>query len=586
MNKKRNIFVTAMAVMLAAVFFACKEPVPVTGVTLDQTTVNMMPGESVTLKAAVEPANATVKTVNWVVVAQGRVYVTDHKDGRCTVKAENEDEVVVTAVTADGGRMAHCQLSVLWPRIDNLYLINKVESQTAAAGAPVGWTKEIDGTVKLTPENRETIRTVTELKFSGSNCTDLSGIEHFTGLTYLSCAMTSLTSLNVSGRTALTTLVCRNNNQLTSLDVSNCPALTTLECDFNQLEELDISNCPALTTLRCDYNQLEELDVSNCPALTTLWCYGNPLKELDITAVSALDSLKCYGAATLILTEEQVVLWEDKWKNDPFNKSVSIKVTGSPAVSGVTPDRGDFDATFADGTVTLTATVKPDWAADKTVSWSVEPQGVLALTDNGDGSCGVKPVAAGEAVVTVTTVSGGKTAEVRVRVFEEAIKNSNFISAVGDQCQWTKTPTGLVCLSPENKNRIQSVEELNLSGKGLTNLSGIEYFTGLKRLNCSANKLQGLELSANTALTNLNCSDNQLLGLHVSKNEALVELLCTGNQLKTLDVSANTKLVSLFCGKQTTGRLTLTLTQTQKTLWISDWGNKPDNADVDVRDAN
>ncbi len=551
--------------MLAAVFFACKEPVPVTGVTLDQTTVNMMPGESVTLKAAVEPANATVKTVNWVVVAQGRVYATDHKDGRCTVKAENEDEVVVTAVTADGGRMAHCQLSVLWPRIDNLYLINEVESQTAAAGDPVGWTKEIDGTVKLTPENRETIRTVTELKFSGSNCTDLSGIEHFTGLTYLSCVSTSLTLLNVSGRTALTTLVCRNNNQLTSLDVSNCPALTTLECD---------------------YNQLEELDVSNCPALTTLWCYGNPLKELDITAVSALDSLKCYGAATLILTEEQVVLWEDKWKNDPFNKSVSIKVTGSPAVSGVTLDRGDFDATFADGTVTLTATVKPDWAADKTVSWSVEPQGVLALTDNGYGSCGVKPVAAGEAVVTVTTVSGGKTAEVRVRVFEEAIKNFNFISAVGDQCRWTKTPTGLVCLSPENKNRIQSVEELNLSGKGLTNLSGIEYFTGLKRLYCSANNLQGLELSANTALTNLNCSDNQLLGLHVSKNEALVELLCTGNQLKTLDVSANTKLVSLFCGKQTTGRLTLTLTQTQKTLWISDWGNKPDNADVDVRDAN
>ena len=565
MNKKRNIFVTVMAVMLAAVFFACKEPVPVTGVTLDQTTVNMMPGESVTLKAAVEPANATVKTVNWVVVAQGRVYATDHKDGRCTVKAENEDEVVVTAVTADGGRMAHCQLSVLWPRIDNLYLINEVESQTAAAGDPVGWTKEIDGTVKLTPENRETIRTVTELKFSGSNCTDLSGIEHFTGLTYLSCVSTSLTLLNVSGRTALTTLVCRNNNQLTSLDVSNCPALTTLECD---------------------YNQLEELDVSNCPALTTLWCYGNPLKELDITAVSALDSLKCYGAATLILTEEQVVLWEDKWKNDPFNKSVSIKVTGSPAVSGVTLDRGDFDATFADGTVTLTATVKPDWAADKTVSWSVEPQGVLALTDNGYGSCGVKPVAAGEAVVTVTTVSGGKTAEVRVRVFEEAIKNFNFISAVGDQCRWTKTPTGLVCLSPENKNRIQSVEELNLSGKGLTNLSGIEYFTGLKRLYCSANNLQGLELSANTALTNLNCSDNQLLGLHVSKNEALVELLCTGNQLKTLDVSANTKLVSLFCGKQTTGRLTLTLTQTQKTLWISDWGNKPDNADVDVRDAN
>ena len=50
----------------------------------------------------------------------------------------------------------------------------------------------------------------------------------------LVCDDNQLTSLNVSGATALTSLRCYNN-QLTSLDVSNNNALGWLNCSENEL---------------------------------------------------------------------------------------------------------------------------------------------------------------------------------------------------------------------------------------------------------------------------------------------------------------------------------------------------------------
>ena len=124
--------------------------------------------------------------------------------------------------------------------------------------------------------------------------TDLTGIEHFTALTYLVCNNNQLTSLNISKNTALETLYCYNN-QLTSLDVSKNTALTYLSCDNNQLTSLDVLKNTALTYLSCGDNQLTSLDVSNNTALTDLSCYRNPLTSLDVSKNTALTYLYCYN---------------------------------------------------------------------------------------------------------------------------------------------------------------------------------------------------------------------------------------------------------------------------------------------------
>ena len=92
------------------------------------------------------------------------------------------------------------------------------------------------------------------------------------------------------------------------------------------------------------------------------------------------------------------------------------------------------------------------------------------------------------------------------------------------------------------------LKELDLSEKGLADLSDIKYFINLTELSCGSNQLTSLDLSNNTALTELSCTSNQLTSLDLSKNTALTELRCANNQLTSLDLSKNTALGILYCG--------------------------------------
>ena len=113
-------------------------------------------------------------------------------------------------------------------------------------------------------------------------------------LTYLTVVSDSLTSLDVSGLTALATLTC-NSNSLTFLDVSGLTALTSLSFDSNQLTSLDVSGLTALTDLYCNDNNLTSLDVSGLTALSGLNCHANNLTSLDVSGLTALTYLTCYG---------------------------------------------------------------------------------------------------------------------------------------------------------------------------------------------------------------------------------------------------------------------------------------------------
>lgn len=93
-----------------------------------------------------------------------------------------------------------------------------------------------------------------------------------------------------------------------------------------------------------------------------------------------------------------------------------------------------------------------------------------------------------------------------------------------------------------------NLETLDITNKSITDLSGIEWFTNLRILNCSGNSsLKTLDISSNTALEELNCRSCKITNLDVSKNVALKILNCYGCNLKKLDVSNNPLLTSLKC---------------------------------------
>lgn len=123
------------------------------------------------------------------------------------------------------------------------------------------------------------------------------------------------------------------------------------------------------------------------------------------------------------------------------------------------------------------------------------------------------------------------------------IPDANFKAALVANKALDKNGDGEIQLS-EAKN---FKGELNLSRRDIADLTGIEAFEELTKLNCSNNKLSALSVSKNRKLSELNCSNNQLTRLEVSFNNALQKLFCSANLLTELDLSGNPALTILLC---------------------------------------
>ncbi len=95
---------------------------------------------------------------------------------------------------------------------------------------------------------------------------------------------------------------------------------------------------------------------------------------------------------------------------------------------------------------------------------------------------------------------------------------------------------------------LRVITEINCENRGISDLSGIEFFSELTLLNCQSNQIENLDISHNTKLITLACRRNQLTELDVSHNPDLVNLWCVFNALTDLDVSQNPALADLSCG--------------------------------------
>jgi Leucine-rich repeat (LRR) protein len=91
----------------------------------------------------------------------------------------------------------------------------------------------------------------------------------------------------------------------------------------------------------------------------------------------------------------------------------------------------------------------------------------------------------------------------------------------------------------------EEIPHIDVSDRGISDMTGIEAFINLERLLCWKNQLTSLDVSQNTALTDLYCAFNQLTSLNVSKNTALTVLHCFSNPLTSLDISNNSSLKNI-----------------------------------------
>jgi hypothetical protein len=100
------------------------------------------------------------------------------------------------------------------------------------------------------------------IQVSGIGIADLTGMEAFISLSYLSCGANELTGIDVTSNTALTYLNCAGN-RLGGIDVSPNIALEYLNVSFDSILTLDLSQNTALTLLRCNASYLTDLNTSD-----------------------------------------------------------------------------------------------------------------------------------------------------------------------------------------------------------------------------------------------------------------------------------------------------------------------------------
>ena len=458
-----------------------------------------------------------------------------------------------------------------------------------------------NGDKEISKSEAAAVRTI---NVNTDNITSLQGIEYFTNLTTLYCRGTnrynselhiteyfgSLTSLDVSQNTALTSLWC-GGNQLTSLDVSHNTALTDLRCYHNPLGSLDISKNSALTILYCQSNELAELDVSHNPALTKIQCLDNQLTSLDVSNNTSLTDLKCYNnqltslnlgdntALTLLYCQNNQLTALDVSRNTALtelhcynnqladlnlgdntvltlldchnNQLTALDVSKNTALAELICRNNQLTSLNVNGATALTK-LSCEYNKLITIDLQNNPQLSYCNTWNNPSLLEIW-LKVDQTIATFYcdySVTLRYTGDDTIIAFADANFKAYCLANFDyDQDGEITVAEGL------------SITTINVTTDNITSLQGIEHFSNLRYLTCNGTRnwnsalgqeeflgsLVSLDVSQNTKLSNLYCPNNKLTSLDISHNAGLVYLTCNHNQLTSLDVKNNPELNGLDC---------------------------------------
>ncbi|MCL2328652.1 MAG: hypothetical protein FWC39_09105 [Bacteroidetes bacterium] len=266
-----------------------------------------------------------------------------------------------------------------------------------------------------------------------------------------------------------------------TLSANEIVSIQTINVSSLQITDLTgINYFTSLKFLDCYDNLLNSLDVSQLAALQYLNCWNNQLTSLDVSNLKSLKGVERYNQTpTLTLTLQ-----------DDGVYSLAIALNNPTGfVDGIT---------YADGKLTSSSkTIASSPFEVDVVGRAVKMNGTLTLLyrDNALPEC-----------------DGG------IAIDETNFPDDNFRAWALAQ-SWGKD----ACISD---SEIVGITSINVSGKGIKDLTGIGYFTALTELYCYNNELTLLDVSNLTNLETLNCSNNQLIRLDVSDLNNLAKLNC------------------------------------------------------------
>ena len=447
MRKHRLAAIVAAITMGLASLASCNKPdepvekeVPVAGITLSQTSVELVEGGSVSISATVTPSNATDKTVTWSSSAADVVSVSEG-----TITAIKPGTVVVTAKA--GGKSATCNVTVLKKTVavesvsldkTELSLVEGESASLAAAVLPenatdrsVSWkssdeviaTVDAQGKVSALKPGTATITVTTTDGGKTAQCV-VEIKAKYIAVTGIALDKESAT-LQVGESLMLTASVSPDN--------ATEPEVTWTVSDSGILQNDGNGSFKALSVGEA----IVTAKAGDKTATCEITVVATPVTSVTLNQTSA--SLKAGETVTLTATvnpsdaTDKTVTWttSDAAVATVDNGVVTAKKVGNAII---TAKAGDKTATCAitvepilvtsvsldktslkmieGDSQTLIATVYPNNATNRKVTWTSSNSSIVKVDQNGK----ITAVKAGTASITVTTEDGGKTATCNITV--------------------------------------------------------------------------------------------------------------------------------------------------------------------------
>ena len=362
-------------------------PIHVTGVTLNKTSLTLIVGETETLTATVSPVDATDKSVTWS--SSNTSVATVSSSGVVTAKAVGNATITVT--TNDGGKTATCSVKV------NPVSVTGVSLDYTSLTMNVGNTQTLTATV--TP----------------SDATDKSVTWSSSNTSVATVSASGVVTAKAAGSATITVTTNDGAKTATCAVTVNVP-VTGVSLDKTSLT-MNVGDTQSLTAT---------VTPSNAADKSVTWSSSNT----SVATVSSSGVVTAKGGGTATVT---VMTNDGGW-------TATCAVTVIVPVTGVSLNKTTLTISEGD-TQTLTATVTPSDATDKTVTWSTDNASVATVTTAGV----VIAKAAGTAIITVTTHDGAKTAScavtVKPRVTGVSLDNSSISLTVGSTQTLTATVT-------------------------------------------------------------------------------------------------------------------------------------------------
>ena len=322
---------------------------PVKGIKLDATTLELTVGATGQLTATLQPEDATDQTVTWSSSNEGVVTV-DQNGG---LKAKAAGTANITVKTNDGGFTATCKVTVKPVAVTGITLDRSEVSM------------KVGDMIVLTPTIQPENATDQAVTWSSSNPTTVK-VENG-----------KLTALQEGSATI--TAKCGNKTATCTVTVQKADITAeSVTLDLSSME-LAVGGTARLTaTVKPDEATVK----------TVQWSSSD-----DSVATVAADG-------TVTAVKEGTATITAKCGEKSADCTVTVKAAPVSPTS-VTLDQNTLSLTVG-GTAKLTATVAPENAADKTVSWSCDNLSVAEVSADG----AVTAKAAGTATITVTTTDG------------------------------------------------------------------------------------------------------------------------------------------------------------------------------------